>query len=174
EIELSARETWNSIDLQWTTFERDETGHFMVERQAKSGTWNLIGEVSANVSNTSDDFFRYTDRFPPAGWISYRIGNVGENGEIGYSNVETIWIETVENSPEIWPNPTSGHVNIASRETLSPTVTIVGSEGRSHKRRLIQQASTTGLDLTGLSPGIYTVLLQDDHQSWSKRILVRE
>ncbi|TVP51726.1 MAG: T9SS C-terminal target domain-containing protein [Mongoliibacter sp.] len=111
-----------AVKLSWATAKEINNSHFEVERAINSITnWNKIAEIEGvGWSDIPVDYSLYDEDLPLSGGIAYyRIKQIDFDGNLSYSETISERIGKIESTGKTWrvfPNPTSGNINIGLLE----------------------------------------------------------
>lgn len=86
-----------------------------------------------------------------------------------YTVAEVVGVNEIFNSVSVYPNPTTGLININSDRTLSVEVSDVLGK-KVFEQNQIQNQNV--LDLSGLENGVYIMNVTDGQLSGSKKIII--
>lgn len=147
--------------LNWVTAEEFASKGFDIERRVGDRPWESIGFVNSLAPggySNADLIYAHTDYINLRESIQYRLKLVDLNGNFEYSEIRIVKNDA-SNAITIFPNPTTGNVNIAFADQGSPyTVRIYHEDGRLvnkwHNCRSV-------LTIANLKPGIYIIKIDD-------------
>lgn len=160
---FEAKETNNKrVDLSWETTSEINNEFFTIEKCVDGGnTWSeVISTAGAGNSNTTI-YYNETDWNPRLGVSFYRLKQTDFNGESNYSKIQSVNIESVnEDNFTVFPNPSSGILNIVSNKkslsdiivynSIGQILTEVVSNNDSHSNRLT-------IDISNHPKGVYYI-----------------
>ena len=184
-ISFSATKATNGAQIIWTTENEQNYTNFTVERSTDNGkTFDVLGGFLSSASGT----YSFLDKNPAqTGTAQYRLKLEDLNGTVTYSKIVSLQYSTSGNIPvnaiSIYPNPTSGIVNLSitqnnglpfnlpALQTLNIIPRLVSNQTVSPKSYDIKIISITGAiiktakssqsnwqeNLTGLLPGTYII-----------------
>lgn len=181
-LQFSAVQRANTIDLDWRIITTEQISHFEVERSEDGSHFKKIGTVTGAVPKNTAVKFTYQDADTDinSNIIYYRIKVISKTGVSKYSNILTVRISTVNSGKlKISPNPASSSVNISFYSALRGTMELqlLDMTGKIVLRE--QQAVESGQNsitlnqLTGLSEGIYTILIRTGDRWERERIVIK-
>ncbi|WP_116107991.1 T9SS type A sorting domain-containing protein [Lewinella sp. IMCC34191] len=83
--------------------------------------------------------------------------------------------EVIADRLRIYPNPASGSFTLETEAIQEPTYALVfAADGRQVKRQpILLSGGQAQIDITGLTPGFYTVLVPAGRRAYSGRVVVR-
>ena len=101
-----------------------------------------------------------TDKTPYIGLSYYRLKQTDFDGEFEYSNIKSLYINTLESSNLVlFPNPTSGQISIEGHEIKLSEIKIFNTLGQdvSAITTILQNAKKVVVDMSDLNTGIYYI-----------------
>jgi hypothetical protein len=115
--------------------------------------------------NTFFEEFNYTHTSPSFGLNYYRLSYKDIDGEIKYSYINQVKINTNDNIYSLFPNPASNTINLSynSIESTKAFIKLYNQEGREvffQNITLQPNSNTIEIDITNLSAGFYYFVLQ--------------
>ena len=160
-LSFTGRWTGKANELDWQTASETGSSHFEVERQTPSGEWAEIGRVAASGDREAVSTYAFTDHTPgPANVSYYRLRQVDLDGRYDYSAVVAIGRPEGEGGVQVFPNPATDRLTIA---TQTPTdFAVVNMMGQ-----VLLRGRTNGGDLyrlalpTGMANGTYLLRMGD-------------
>jgi Secretion system C-terminal sorting domain len=176
---FTATQTNNKIALYWQTASESNNYGFEVQRKEGNKDFKTVGFVASkaqggNSSTTLSYTFDDLSNLTGAGQVFYRIKQVDIGGKVSYSEIRVIKNNAMANDVLVYPNPSSGTVNI----TLPAVRGQVNMSLRDMTGRTVQQwnaVTNNRLQLNNLNPGIYTlnVFIQETGEVLVKRIIIQ-
>lgn len=167
--------TWGDIfverrrdahQLQWTTLQELNVDRFVVERRLENvPEYDEIGRIDAVGNSNQISAYDFVDQDIEVGGIYYyRILQIDNDGQSSYSKVvHTIAVHS--SFGQIYPNPTSGKVNIAhDHETENVVqISIINAQGVVVlQEQLVVKMTDLSFDISSLPIGIYEVVIKKD------------
>jgi len=158
---FEANKQGDGVLLNWITLGEYNNWGYYIEKRIGDGEWNTIAFVNSNSSGGNIDkelSYYYADIINQKAVIQYRLKQVNYNGQYNYSPVRVIK-NTGRNIISIFPNPTSGNVNIVFNDPGSPyKVSLYDEVGK-----LVREwkNNNTILYIENLRRGIYFVRISD-------------
>ena len=110
-IKFTGTKATAGAQLQWVTVNEQNYTHFTLERSTDAGaTYNII----AGFTSSAQEAYSFLDRSHGDGENLYRLKMEDLNGNVTYSNtVILIFGNGTNKSVTLYPNPTSGTLNLA-------------------------------------------------------------
>ncbi len=165
---FSAKIKGNAVELIWSTATETNNYGFSVERKNGAARFNPLAFVNGSGTTTDVSDYSYTDIYPPAGIIEYRLKQIDFNGAFQYSEILQVNYATPEEFvlSQNYPNPFNPSTVICMRIAADCRVklNIYDIQGRLVSE-LIDENLPAGVheaefDGTGLASGVYYFCLQ--------------
>jgi hypothetical protein len=160
-LSFTATKEGNKNLLQWTTGQEVNSSYFRVERSSDGVNFTGIGQVGAAGNSSVAKNYSLVDAKPVNGTNYYRLKMVDKDGEFSYSEIRTI-NEVVSFGVSIYPNPVQNslNLNISSDKAETVQVEVLDNGGKvvaTQEVEVAAGASTQGINVSGLSGGVYYV-----------------
>jgi hypothetical protein len=152
---FEATKVGSAIKLDWITAGEFNSKGFDIERRVGDRPWEPIGFVNSRAPggySTTEISYSHTDYINLKEFIQYRLKQVELNGNFDYSEIRIVKNDSY-NAISIFPNPTTGNVNIAfGDQRMQYDVRVYNESGQ-----LINKWHNCKATLTigNLKPGIY-------------------
>ena len=143
----------NTVSLNWEINQSPDSTLWRVERSHNGLDWSALN--SGIIAN--NNFFESIDRQPHTGINYYRLSASRTGFPNYYSPIKKIILPPKEFELDIYPNPSTGIVNIVCQGNEKLTMTVYDILG---KMVLKQPVHCGILDLSELNPGIYHIMLR--------------
>lgn len=169
-LSLQAQPQKTNTHLTWRTASESQNAHFEVEHSRNGVSFESIGKMPGHGTTTEPNEYSFTHERPGPGTHYYRLRQVDFDGGHTYSQVVSIDQTGLRDLSglALWPNPTTGIVNLGGELPEGTAYTVSDVLGR----QLIKgNFSSAQLDLTALRPGIYWVSIVSDFTSNTFRIV---
>ncbi|KXK43036.1 MAG: lipoprotein [Bacteroidetes bacterium OLB11] len=158
-----------TVDLKWITSNEVNVSHFELEKKDMNGVFQWMSTTKAIGNSKADHNYDDIDLNPNIGANYYRLKSVDKDGKYTYSNVVSVFLEKVNHSISIFPNPTSSELNIdihSLDKTNSEVIVydIFGNIILKKEANLSQGKNNVKINTVQLSKGNYTlkVKLKDE------------
>lgn len=156
--------------LEWVTSSEINTDKFIVEKSLDGGqTWFYVGEKPAAGNSTATLNYNLFDLNPVIGDNYYRLKIIDLDGTYKYSDVINIVIEDVVTSGfgNIYPNPTSGMLNVEIQSTNNYqtniiTYDVIGQIVADKSINLSKGLNKVQFDYSMLAKGTYIIRFTDN------------
>ncbi|MFK7934684.1 MAG: LamG-like jellyroll fold domain-containing protein [Saprospiraceae bacterium] len=151
-------------DLSWIVANVTNVAFFVVEHSTDGRTWKQIGSVAAT-NQSSQKTYRWQHTQPASGINYYRIQEVEQDGQFSYSKVTKVYVVDASEKIQIFPNPTTGVLQIRAVELKSERVNLqlFDALGRLVQEEIINTSEThflESMDISSLNAGIYTLQIK--------------
>jgi len=172
------------IKLEWNHTHAGKlpqaTGMYEIFRDDGSGSWSLILTTSARTFN--DNVSSLTSP------VRYKVETVTNNSGTGnflcrsISNIATVIDVNVpeasppENAPFIFPNPANDHFIISTgylNGTASLRIITLSGITASEQQIHLTQGGTCSIEIPGLPPGMYLVIITTDNHTYSTKLIIK-
>jgi hypothetical protein len=152
--------------LTWQTISEENNKGFEIQKSKAGLDWENIGFVDGK--GTTDDFnsYEFIDSTPFFGENYYRLKQLDAEGKFEFSNVIVVKTAQRENDIQIFPNPTSGKIEITG--VAIGAITIMNSIGSTVKETTLPNEN---IDISELPGGIYFISIHTNNQLITKRII---
>ena len=152
----------NAVKLNWATTNEVNTKDFVIERGTESLGFKPIGIV-ASVNSEGIHNYSFTDESAIAGLVYYRIKQVDNDGQSGYSKVVKVVVKGSGISLSAYPNPTTDILTVSHQSVTNASLKVLNAQGQSVLNLSAANGSTaTKLNVASLASGIYYVVLNND------------
>lgn len=154
--------------ITWTTGMELANDYFIVESSINGKDFKAIGEIDGNGASISEINYSFVDETPNE-IIYYRLKQVDFDGTYEYSNI--IFVTQKATKPLAFNINTSGafiKVNTNGREA---SCKVLNMQGAVVKNRTLMGVEF--VDYNDLAHGVYTMVIENDHERISERFIVR-
>ena len=155
------------IRLDWVTTGEFDSKGFDIERRVGDRPWESVGFVNSRAPggySTTEISYSHIDHINLKEFVQYRLKQVDINGNFEYSE-----IRMVKNDPSdaitIFPNPTTGNVNIAFADQRMQYDVRIYNEGGQLVNKWHDCRAT--LTIVNLKPGLYIFKI---NEQFNKRV----
>lgn len=153
--------------LEWSTASEINNQYFELERSIDGVDFQVIKKIDGAGNSNSILEYSYIDDSPLNGVNYYRLKQTDFDGKFSLSNIRAVRMESGEIS--IYPNPTSGLVNIENYSKLK-SISIADVNG---KLLRTFNSSDGPIDFSGLMNGIYFLRIETATETISKKLVKR-
>jgi YVTN family beta-propeller protein len=161
--------------LSWTTASELNNAEFEIQRSADGLAFESIGSTPGSGTTQLPQAYTHADWDPIPDRNYYRLKQIDFDGQFTYSPI----VEARVSDPGVpvltlSPNPARGEVNLNWGISYThATLSVYDALGRLHIRKEASRAAYTRLDISQLTPGIYSVALTVGQESSVKRLMVQ-
>jgi Secretion system C-terminal sorting domain len=150
----------NTVILEWTTASETNNSHFDIEKSSDAKNWSLLGTLSGRGTTAIQNQYFFPDENPSTGNNYYRLKQVDFDGRFEYSNI--VLAKIAHGAADIYPNPVTQELFIPSENAYEgDAVEIYSLQGTLVKTVSVSNNSSTILDCTPLSDGVYLLHIRD-------------
>ncbi len=155
----------NSNKIEWETASEINNDFFTVERSSNMSDWEIV-EIVSGAGNSNKVNSYYVPDYNPYQLTYYRLKQTDYDGKFTYSRVTTVNNTKGLNDISIYPNPTTGEVNI---EWDLPLNTIEIFDARS--KLIFSSDGNTKLNISDLPQGVYILKAYSSEENRTVRIV---
>ena len=151
--------------LIWETASENNSDYFELQRSSDGQIFISIATKSAAGFSTQPKHYRHLDKLPAKGINYYRLKQVDQDGSSTFSSIISLNNKD-DQSFNIYPNPTLDLLQIGMTESnKSSQINLYNSLGQIVlKQQLTANTTTTTLDLSLLSRGVYFLELNNGEE----------
>lgn len=151
------------VHLDWTTVSEVNNDYFVLEHSTNGQDFKPFGMVDGEGNSMSELNYSYVHGSPSYGVNYYRFIQYDFDGKFSYSEIKSVNVSSKDKkrlSVSVFPNPSSGNLNIATNEELLVSkLIVVDITGRKVYESLNGELA---YDLAQLRAGIYMIKITDD------------
>lgn len=147
----------DQVKLEWITASESDNDHFDIERSRDGLTWETIAMIPGAGNSSSKLTYQTFDSSPYNGRSYYRLKQIDIDGNVTKSEIRTIEIEK-NGITNIYPNPTTGKINIEGHQVGIESFTLVDPTGKDHADEIIVEIISENhilLDLSAMNSSTY-------------------
>jgi hypothetical protein len=161
------------INVRWDVGDEVDVDHYELERSTSGGSFTTVGTVAAKHKMV----YAFTDPNGKYPTLYYRIKSVDLNGSVRYSGIVRITNATsFAGQLKSYPSPARSMVTLEHAKLgNSALVTINSMDGRVLRTiRPGSNLSTTMIDISALTPGLYIIRLDDGQGKIESTTIVKQ
>ncbi len=163
EVSLEGRTTL----LNWTTTSEMNSDYFEVQHTIAAGTWEVLGQVRSDGESAALRNYTFSHNTSSDGIHYYRLRMVDKDGSFAYSPLKSV---SLEGGLFAYPNPATDRLTLKNTENIDRLEVLSLTGARVLTSNGIP---SDGVDLSRLSPGLYTVrVIRNDGSFVSGKIAV--
>jgi hypothetical protein len=162
----------NTNLLTWRTVSESNNRGFEVQHGKDGKDWRTLGFVPGSGATTSPQHYEFRDENPAPGINYYRLRQIDFDGQASYSDILVVRMDGGQANLRFFPNPATAAIEIQGIDlSESNFIHIVDATG---KHWLEQPLVGNSIDVSGLPPGVYTVMVMGENTSPITARLVRQ
>lgn len=157
--------------LHWTTGQQVNFKAFDVERSIDGRSFQTIGKVAA--SSVTNEYSYADNNASVNSNCSYRLRLV-DNGDrlYGYSRIKTANLECAVANIKVYPNPTSGIVNVSPPADFDKVdINVYSVVGHKARTDVKSNGKNYTINLSHLATGIYFIEVLHDGYAQKFKVL---
>ncbi len=174
------RELNDQVLINWEAVERSNVSHYLIERKINADSYLAIGGINVSRKHNGASNHRFIDQMKRKkdGLFVYRVKQVMKDGSVHYSPEQSIF-RLSPASIHVYPHSDPAYINLefAQQSPSSYSVVLMDLGGRVLFRQHVGLGEGVigrfVLPVNELSQGMYIVRIEDAHEAWTQRILVR-
>ncbi len=174
-VSFEVQKKGEASDLKWTTAQEFNNAGYQVERSADGRLFETIGNVPASSEPRDNYLYSYTDARPNKGMNFYRIRQVDLDGQISYSPVRGLSFNSGSLAITTWPNPVSESlfIQMPSDIQFAGEIKLISATGSVVLNQSFEESiDQATLDLSGIDPGLYSLIIQSGDSRFVDKIVV--
>lgn len=159
-----------SVACSWTTESEHNNHYFTIEKSVDGVHFETVGHLPGLIQSTTQKQYKLYDNSPTFNAISYyRLSQTDLDGKNRILGIESIYLEQSE-SLNLFPNPSSGFINITGELEVIQTIEIMDNIGRNIPVNIPLESNS--ITLSGLSQGVYTIRYIQKNMPKTKQFIV--
>jgi hypothetical protein len=157
------------IIINWTTASETNNDHFEIERSINGQDWKKIGTVAGAGNSLQKINYSFTDSEPVTGICYYRLRQTDFDGTTETSPIIAVESCGTEKFFSIYPNPASSEIYF-NTNILMGEVKVYNCMGELVKSADLR--TDRKMDLSFLSSGVYTLVLENDQSLTTHKVVL--
>lgn len=164
-LDFTASANGSHIVLGWVTAREENTNYFAIERSEDGKTFTEQGQVQASGNSSEQKTYVFIDQQPLQGINIYRLRMVDRDGHFTYSKIVAVIMDP-QNTLSLYPNPATRELTVHILAAGLLQLKVADLNGRILKEEVRQLSgnSSTILDISNLSEGVYILILQNSNE----------
>ena len=159
-VAFTAQAEGNTVMLNWSTTEENNSDRFEIQRSANGKSWAKIGIVKSQGESAVLQEYSFVDLAPSLGGRTspenlYRLKMVDKDETFAYSRIRTVRFDSGQDLVA-YPNPARDNLLIKNYDQVKQA-TLINSSGQ--KVLGTGQVSANGIDVGKLTPGTYLLTI---------------
>lgn len=174
-IEFKAKAIHDQVNLNWTTASEANNSGFEIQQSSNGKDWEKINFVEGQGTTTETNEYRYKDLNPFSGINYYRLRQIDFDGAFEYSKVISVDLHNSEKNIRVFPNPSSGLVNMEINNPSNQKIKIkvLDNLGRLvWESEIIEDQSNWRRELEIKRAGIYFIAAQIGREVYYQRVVI--
>ncbi|GLR19464.1 T9SS type A sorting domain-containing protein [Portibacter lacus] len=171
------KESYNSVNLNWTTGTELNNEKFIIERSVNGEDFKSIGVVNGSGTSSTELNYSFTDRNPDEGYNYYRLKQFDFDGQFFYSNIIAInFAANGFKGVSIFPNPTSNGeltVDIDKQFEGSFDIKVYTLNGAMVYEKLNVVNGQYKIDTNGFANGMYILEVKNPFVINTQKFIVK-
>jgi hypothetical protein len=169
----------SEVVLNWATVSEYENDYFEVQRSENGVDFSTIGTVMGQGTATSLHNYIFRDGQPINGIGYYRLKQVDVSGNFTYTQTISEECRSNDEWVELYPNPSSGESILTlytsySKEAIVRILDVNGRLLSSETAQIDNTMKKLELNISDANPGVYTVLVELEEKTITKKWIVLE
>ncbi len=160
------------VELNWATATEDNNDFFEIEKSLDGVTFSLLALIDGAGTHASILNYSYQDTSPYKGISYYRLSQTDFDGTHEILGLEVANYQNIGNTLHVYPNPTSGDLNISYNVDGQSLLTITDVLGRDVYNCTMNGSTKTTIDSNLFGPGVYFVRIIDALQNTNEQMRV--
>lgn len=168
------------MGLSWTTSSDANNRYFIIQRSPDS-TQEFVNIDTVGAAQDSIRGYSYStiDEAPLVGNNYYRLVMVGESSDSSFPQIRKVIVPKIlPQSFSLWPNPTSGSIQLLLTDLAVGTVEVrvMDAEGRTIRvwsYAKVNQMWYQMIDVANLNPGSYFIQVIDKNEQLIRTFIKR-
>ncbi len=169
-ISFDAVKNDNIVEIVWSTASEINNDYFLVQKSTDNVVFESIESVDGNGNSNVINKYFTIDSNPHSGVNYYRLLQVDFDGTETFTNTVAVNF-AAENTITIYPNPTTGIINIEGASNFQMKVYTPSAELLFNTK--IDNSDFYKLDLSNYSKGVYIIHLISSNKTEVKRVIVQ-
>jgi hypothetical protein len=157
--------------LTWTGNDANVKG-FFVEFSRDAQNWTTLGYVESNNTSLSNTKYSFTFQAQTSGRYYYRLRQVGQEGQIVYSEVKFIDIK-LNNLVSIGPNPTRSTIQVTNNANAFSRICVLDIAGHFLKQLTLKRG-VNSINISELPNGTYLLRLESESGELYHQKIIKE
>lgn len=168
------------VTISWSNMTESEIQHYTIESSSDAVVFQPTGTILPTGNSGERTDYTYSSS-QIAAITYYRIKATENSGSVLYSNVvvvrRNIPVTATDQSFSIYPNPVTGAELSLRLKNADPgryILTVISPDGQAVRNKLIDHINgdlIRQIDMNGLAPGIYQLVLRNSSKKFTQQFL---
>ena len=167
----------NKINLFWRTATEINNAGFEVQKSMNGRGWKIIDFVAGQGTTSEINEYQFQDLNPLSGINYYRLKQIDFDEAFEYSKVITVEYSNSKRNITVFPNPSSGLINLQIDNPLNQRIKINISDNLGRKvweNELIESESNWRKEIEINGNGVYFVTVQIGDEIHYERVIITD
>lgn len=180
-LDVNASLQNNKVSVNWAAGNEVNIDHYEVEHSTDATYFTTIGKVKASNNGQLRNEYKLNDEQPTSGSNYYRIKAIDKTDKNIYSKIVKVITGEAKNNITVYPNPITGSTTNLQFENIPAgkySLQLFNADGKMIWQKSIDHqsaAATYQVQLgSGLSKGIYHLLIQGNNNKYDKKLFIVE
>lgn len=176
---FSVHDVEGVVQLGWSTLNEYQNSGFQVQRSIDEVNYNTLDFVKSQGDSPDPQTYIFVDEATQPGFINYyRLQRLDRDGCSAYSEVTGIYIEVVETSAMLFPNPATdlSTVQLTLEEESEVSIQVIDAYGKirtqAAKGTYPRGKTNISLEMLEASVGIYYVYIVINDRVFSYPLVI--
>lgn len=160
--------------LDWSVKREKQPTRFVIEHAVDGIHYTAVAEVKAKDDKDIMSGYQYMHQGAAEGLNFYRLQCFTSDGQWEYSPIRTVSFDTKQFTVQTWPSPVSEILNVhVSRAAVAGRFELVDLAGkRALQRDFPEGTSSHEINVAGLLPGIYTLIVSARKDKQNEKVVI--
>jgi hypothetical protein len=160
-LHLNLKQQEKEVVVEFQTASQTDVAVFVIQRSEDAINWQDAIYVTG--AGSTNDILEYMacDRNSKCGLYYYRIKSIDYDGDENYSEVRSIYYESVYSNSVIYPVPSSDILTIVPGKDFSNEATAGIYDLTGKLMMQLNRSEFNNINISNLPEGIYTVVISD-------------
>lgn len=162
--------------LDWSTKIMSGNEHYIIERALDGVNFKPIGQVDVAIKETDGSVYQFFDKNALEGRNDYRILQISATGEVQYSPVRSVTFGPQKFNVSFSPSPAKEYLSVSVNAAKSKShIQLIDHTGRTVIEEIMDLPQfKSRFDISGLSAGIYTLVVISGDDDFTEKIVIVE
>ncbi|OSZ80700.1 hypothetical protein CAP36_05465 [Chitinophagaceae bacterium IBVUCB2] len=159
---VANRNVDNTVNVKWDVSDEIDVQEYQVERSTDGRAFSAVGSVAAK----GKSIYTFNNYNVPATTVFYRLKSIDIDGRFKYSGVIKLSgnaSDSYADKLSVYPTPAQNEITVAHKKLTRGTKMVITSLDGKTLKTIIPAvgASHTRVDVSGMTPGMYFLRLDD-------------
>ncbi len=145
-----------AVDVSWITSSERNNDFFTVYRSRNGYDWDEVARINGAGNSNTILTYTFIDEEPHSGFSYYKLKQTDFDGDVSFSDTESVYRNSDERGVLFYPNPSSGNVTF-NVEGKKRVILIYSTDGK-----LVNRLELQGEIKVRLHPGFYHIVYKQN------------